>query len=158
MKISNNTKKVIVIGIGGITRAGKSTLRNFLVEKLNPIGVFHVDDYGLGPIKKWDEKIQDYIDDWEDPVAHDLEKMFKDMKELKENAINNLSEKEQEVSFIIAEGFLLYFRKDITDLIDIKISLKMDKEICRERRKNTKFYTSDYYFDEYIWKCYHENK
>lgn len=156
MKISK--KKVIVIGIGGISRAGKSTLRNFLVERINPIGMFHVDDYLISPIKKWDEKIQDYIEDWEDPIGHDLDRMQKEMKALKESAINNLESESQEVKFIIAEGFLIYNRKDIADLIDVKISFVIDKELCRERRKNTKFYGSDYYFDEYIWKYYHLNK
>ena len=33
------------IGIGGISRSGKTTLRNILIEKLNPIEIFHIDDY-----------------------------------------------------------------------------------------------------------------
>jgi uridine kinase len=156
--IKFNKKKVIVIGIGGITRAGKSTLRKFLVERINPIGMFHVDDFLINPIKKWDEKIQEYIEDWEDPVGHDLESMHKEMKALKELAINSLDTESQDVKFMVAEGFLLYNRKEIADLIDVKISFVIDKELCRERRKNTKFYGSDYYFDEYIWRCYHLNK
>jgi len=151
-------KKVIVIGIGGISRSGKSTLRKYLVERINPIGVFHVDDYLISPIKKWDEKIQEYIEDWEDPVAHDLDKMHLEMKALKESAMSNSDKNDIEVKFIIAEGFLLYNRKDISDLIDVKFSYVIEKELCRERRKNTKFYGSDYYFDEYIWKYFHLNK
>ena len=83
--------------------------------------------------------------------------MSNDMKILKESTINNSNDSD-EVKFILAEGFLLYNRKDITDLIDVKISFVIEKELCRYRRKNTKFYGSDYYFDEYIWKCYHSNK
>lgn len=153
-----NKKKLIVIGIGGISRAGKSTLRNFLMQRINPIGMFHVDDYLISPIKKWDEKLQEYVEDWEDPVGHDLDRMLKEMKALKESAINNLDSEVQDIHFIIAEGFLLYNRKEIADLIDVKISFVIDKELCRERRKSTKFYGSDYYFDEYIWRCYHLNK
>jgi uridine kinase len=148
-------KKCLVFGLGGISRAGKSTLRKALTEKIKPDAIFHIDDYLLGPIKKFDSTINDYIEDWEDPCAYDLERFFQELKSKKEELEKDLS---QNSFYILAEGFLLYFRKDIADLIDLKMNFEIEKEVCRKRRKNTKHYVSDYYFDEYIWKCYHENK
>ncbi len=155
----NEKKKLIVIGIGGISRSGKSTLRKTLKNKLNPTAIFHIDEYIISPIKKWDNKIQSEIMDWEDPKCLDLDKFYRDFKNSKEKILNNSkSDYTGETEYIIAEGFLLYFRKDITDLIDIKFSFNIDKELCRERRRNTKDFPSDHYFDEYIWKGYHQNK
>lgn len=147
----------LVIGIGGISRAGKSTLTKALIEELKPIAVFKIDDYLINPIKKFDETIQNYIIDWEDPVVYDLEKFYLELMQKKEE-INSTCHEDKKTKYIIAEGFLLYHRKDITDLLDFKIKLSIDKEICRSRRKNTKHYVSDHYFDEYIWKSFNENK
>ena len=129
-------------------------MANLLKEVLNPIETFGIDDYGIGPIRKFDEKINDYVDDWECPEVVDLEKYYEDLKNLKENTIVN----DNEIKYIVVEGYLLYNRKDISDLIDLKFNYFIDKEIARERRKNTKFYTSDHYFDEYIWDQYFINK
>lgn len=158
IKLENNkesSKKVMIIGIGGISRSGKTTLRNYLEQKLKPVGIFHIDDYGYGPIRKYDENIEDFIDDWEAPEAHNLDKFYLDLKNLKNEIEQNST---QEIKYIIAEGFLLYNRKDITDLIDLKFNFYIDKELARERRKSTKFYHSDYYFNEYIWKLFYINK
>jgi uridine kinase len=59
---------------------------------------------------------------------------------------------------IIAEGFLLYSRKEFVDLIDLKLMLDVDKEVARDRRKRTKQYGSDYYYDEFISKGFIERK
>jgi nicotinamide/nicotinate riboside kinase len=155
---NNKNKKIIVIGIGGISRTGKSTLTNNLKKKLNIINTFHIDNYIISPIKKYDENIKDYIEDWEDPICYNLNKFYEDLKEYKINSINNFINDNNELNYIIAEGFLLYNKKEITELIDIKINYIIDKEIARYRRKSTKYYGSDYYFNEYIWKCYFENK
>lgn len=152
----NNDGKVLVIGIGGISRAGKSTLRNFLINQLNPVGIFHIDDYLISPIKVFDTNINDYIENWEDPIAHNLDKFYEDLKFSKQTAAENGTS--NQIQYIITEGFLLYNRKDISDLIDLKLCFVIEKELCRNRRKSTKFYGSDYYFDEYIWKLYHINK
>jgi uridine kinase len=151
---NNNKGKVIVIGIGGISRSGKTSMTNKLKEVLNPIDIFGIDDYGIGPIRKFDENINDYIDDWESPEVVNLDKYYLDLKNLKENTLV----KDNEIKYILVEGYLLYNREDITNLIDLKFNYFIDKEIARERRKNTKFYNSDYYFDEYIWNQYFINK
>ena len=141
--------KVIVIGFGGVSRAGKSSLVRKIKELLSINESLHIDNYLKSPIQKYDENLKDNINDYEDPIAYDLDKFHKDLI----NIISNTKNK-----FILVEGFLLFSRKDISDLIDIKIILDVDKEIARERRKNTKDYPSDYYFDEYIWKGWNENK
>ena len=138
--------KTIVIGIGGISRSGKSTLIKKLVDHYKLKSFVCFDDYLIGPVTKMDKIVNSYIEDWEDPKGWDIEKYKETLLKLKEkdNDTNDLN-------IILVEGFLIYYRKDISSLIDIKIMLDIDKEVARERRKKSKHYGSDYYFDEYIW-------
>lgn len=144
----NNKRIPLVIGIGGISRAGKTSVTKFISKSFNIHKVVQIDMYLIGPIKKFDESLNDYIEDWEDPLSYDLDKFYNDLK----------FEKENYDGIIIAEGFLLYSKKEFVDLIDIKIWLDVDKETARERRINTKHYGSDFYFNEYIWKGFIERK
>ena len=152
------SKKVLVIGITGISRSGKSTLAKKLAEFYNTKNVLYMDDFLVHKgILKTDNKWKNGtspIADWEDPNCYDIDKFIYKLEELKSNRnyTTNLNN-----NIIIVEGFLLFSRKDVFDLVDYKIYIDIDKEVARERRKSTKFYHSDYYFDEYIWKGFHNN-
>jgi uridine kinase len=148
LNTENYKKKPLVIGIGGISRAGKTSVTKFIAKSFNIQKVIQIDKYLIGPIKKFDENLQDYIEDWEDPICYDLDKFYQDLK----------FEIENYEGVIIAEGFLLFSKKEYVDLIDIKIWLDVNKEVARDRRKRTKHYGSDYYFDDYIWKGFIERK
>ena len=153
----DSNKEVFVIGIGGVSRAGKSSVARYLKKelKIDVDNYFQIDRYLTQPIRKYDSLIEEFIEDWEDPVIYDLSQFYKDLK----NRIEFLNQNSKnEIKIIIAEGFLLYNSQDISDLIDIKILLDIDKEVARSRRKSTKSYPSDYYFDEYIWKGWINNK
>jgi len=144
-------RKTVVVGITGLSRSGKSTLTKKLAEHYKTENIFHMDNFLIHKgIMKNDPNWNSPIADWEDPKCYDMDECKKQIITLKakENLKNNI---------IIVDGFLLFLRKDIADLCDFKIYIEIDKEIARERRKSTKFYHSDYYFDEYIWKCFHSS-
>ena len=146
--ISNNS---VIIGIGGISRAGKSTLISKLAHYYKIEKMVRFDEFLIAPLLKNDYNAQSIIEDWEDPKCYDFDK-FKD---------NLLSIKNEELGvkrIVLVEGFLIYYRKDISNIFDYKILLDVDKELARERRKRTKHYGSDYYYDEYIWKGFQSNK
>jgi len=141
----------IIIGIAGISRSGKTTLSKQLAEYYKIEKILHMDDFLIhkGIIKE-DKNWPEPIKDWEDSACYDLDKFKQTIEDIKKSKnINN--------KIIVVEGFLLYLRKDISDLVDCKIYLEVDKEIARERRKSSKYYHSDYYFDDYIWKVFHES-
>lgn len=138
------------IGIGGISRAGKSTLVKKLCDHYN-LQSIHFDRFLTSPIEKYDQNIQANILDWEDPSCYNIDKFNEQLVQLKNELVRDRR-------IYIVEGFLIYSRKDITDLFNCRVLMDIDKEVARERRKNTKDYPSDYYFDEYIWKGFNERK
>ncbi len=133
----------MIIGIGGISRAGKTTLALKLKEYYMNDGVkiFHLDKYTI----PWNQipKIGKMID-WEDPISINFNKLEQDIIEsLKDNKI------------IIAEGFLIYYHQPIRDLFDIKIYLSISKDIFITRRKRQ--YNEPAWYIEHIWNSYHKN-
>jgi uridine kinase len=142
--------KTFFIGIGGISRAGKSTLVKKLCSIYN-VQSIHFDKFLIAPIEKYDDNIKEIINDWEDPACYNIEKFKEMLSDLKEETI-------REKRIFIVEGFLIYSRRDISDILDCRLLLDVEKEIARDRRKKTKDYPSDYYYDEYIWKGYQQRK
>ncbi len=141
----------LVIGVTGISRSGKSTVTKKLGEYFKTENIISMDSYLIHHgIMKDDPNWKSPIPDWEDPRCYEFDKFKSQVEELKNS-------KEMKNKIIIIEGFLLFMRKDIADLADFKIYIEIEKEVARERRKNTKHYHSDYYFDEYIWKIFHSS-
>jgi uridine kinase len=143
-----NLKKSRVVGICGVSSSGKSTITKKLKNENIFDMVLNVDDYLLKPLLVYDEKLETYIELYDDLKVYDLDKFYTDLNSAK-----------LEYQSILVEGFLLYARQDISDLIDIKIFLKVEKEICKERiRKRNDRNSDDYYFDEYVWKGFYKMK
>ena len=142
--------KTKIIGICGISRAAKTTLRNSLLEYLKnkygkkySIEHFTIDDYYIRPQYVFDKNLQKTIIDDEEPESYDFEEFRNRLKNIKTNNTHDIC---------IVEGFLLYTYEDIEKMIDYKYFLDVDKEICFDRRKRTREYYSDYYLEEYLWK------
>jgi uridine kinase len=141
-------KNNLIIGIGGISSSGKSTLADRLAQTLKADRILRIDEYGTGPIMVYDKTADMVIENHEDISTYNLSLFYSDLAEAKKT-----------YRLTIAEGFLLYDRQDITDLIDIKITLNVDKAVCKERIKGRPHRNAeDYYFDNYVWKLYMEKK
>ena len=148
---------MIIIGIAGISRSGKSTLRRSLIEKLkiNEESVFKIDSYLISkPELTLDKDNNKMIENWELPESYNLEKLYEDLV----NRINQVKEANKN-EIILVEGFLLFTIKKIVDLLDLTFYIKVDKVIALERRRLTKCDDDlDYYFENYIWKYFFINK
>lgn len=87
---------------------------------LDKDNIFHIDHCIKNPIKKYDEKLGDYIEDWEVPIIFDSDRFSDEMNTRIDFSYKN---SKKNVDVIIVEGILLYYRNDISDLIEMKILL-----------------------------------
>ncbi len=87
---NHKNTKPIVIGIGGISRAGKSTITRSIISllKIKEEDKFAIDKYLISPINKYDTEVNETIEDWEDPACYDLDRLYKDFKSHIENCSN----------------------------------------------------------------------
>lgn len=150
--------KKLIVGIGGPSCSGKSFIARMLLQQNNHFVLIHQDDY----YKRQDEipKTPDgSYEDWDCLEAFDMDKMIQDVTLLKEYNEN-----------IIMEGILIFNHPQLLSLIDIKVLLECDYEICSARRKERSyeminkqgiielFNDPEGYFDNVVWKRYMEFK
>lgn len=137
----------MVIGIGGVSRAGKTTLARLLAEELEKedfkVIVLSQDDFAIA--EKLIPKIKDRTN-WEIPESIDFKKYKK--------SIVKASKKAQ---VVIAEGLFAFYDKTVTDLYDKKIFIKIPKKLFVERKETDFRWGSTQepkWYINHIWKAY----
>lgn len=148
-----DSKKVVVIGISGATRSGKTSLASHLFVELG-------DDNckWLCQDKHFMRKViyEQLNGNWEDPRAlnHDayLKKIKQVIEQFKEPNIENESDPPS-TKYVILEGFLLFYDKRLVELLDYKFWLEISKQVCHDRRMNTKPVEEDYFANN-VWPGY----
>ena len=170
----DNHSNVIVIGIGGCSRCGKTLLTRELKnqykniidknsEFTDIISSIHLDKYfDITKINKNIVKTDmgNSYRNWEFPGSLDWDQFYLDIQQ----EIKNINKKIKESPFpdkkgiLIIEGFLLYSplfsndldKYDYLNLFDYYIYICLDKSIAKERRMKTTRVASDYY-DFILW-------
>ena len=170
----DNHSNVIVIGIGGCSRCGKTLLTRELKnqykniidknsEFTDIISSIHLDKYfDISKINKNIVKTDmgNSYRNWEFPGSLDWDQFYLDIQQ----EIKNINKKIKESPFpdkkgiLIIEGFLLYSplfsndldKYDYLNLFDYYIYICLDKSIAKERRMKTTRVASDYY-DFILW-------
>eukprot|EP00029_Vermamoeba_vermiformis_P013513 TRINITY_DN8435_c0_g1_i1.p1 TRINITY_DN8435_c0_g1~~TRINITY_DN8435_c0_g1_i1.p1 ORF type:complete len:293 (-),score=39.64 TRINITY_DN8435_c0_g1_i1:75-953(-) len=156
---------VRIIGIGGSTRSGKTTLSRALFNHYshqNNIAVYHIgQDAYFKTIKPKHSFGTLSFDNWECPEAMDFDQFYNAIVHTKDEAREKIRTNEQyKEAIIIIEGFLLFHEERITNLLDVKYFLAIPKQLCHERRlkANTKWKFPEPHFEEYfallIWPGY----
>ena len=116
-----NLLKPVCIGIGGVSRSGKTFLSNLLHSAIRDSVVIHQDTFI--PAEQDIPKIKDHID-WERPEAIDWVSFRKAI----ETAINS-------GKTVIVEGLFAFHNKEINKFYDktVFITLRWDEFILRKR-------------------------
>uniref|UniRef100_A0A3B4XBH8 Nicotinamide riboside kinase 2 n=1 Tax=Seriola lalandi dorsalis TaxID=1841481 RepID=A0A3B4XBH8_SERLL len=137
-----------IIGIGGVTNGGKTTLTNRLLKTLPNCCVVHQDDFFKKPDQI--EVGEDGFRQWDVIAALDMEAMINTVKGWQENPVKfarshgvSLSPEAEEsdseekgIHFLIIEGFLIYNYKPLIDVYDKCFYISIPYEECKKRRRS----------------------
>ena len=167
----NKNENIIIIGICGCSRCGKTKLTKELIQQyinLNQLNIDAYIPYSSIHLDKYfnREKISKNLiktskghtyRNWEFPGALDWDDFLiainKQIKEMSENI------KDNKKGILIIEGYLLFspeFEKykaevnNYLNILDYYIYICLDKSIAKERRMKTTKVGNDYY-DEILW-------
>lgn len=131
------------IGIGGVSRAGKTTLAEY-ISNLYPKKkalLISMDDYVLD--EKNIPRIKDRID-WETPASVDYERIRQTIEE-------NINK----YDLIITEGILIFYSDEVNRLFNKRIFIDIPKSLFYIRRHSDKRWGEEpkWYID-YVWDSY----
>jgi len=133
----------MVIGIGGVSNAGKTTLANSLKKYLEPLRVIVLcqDDYA-SPIAEI-PSINGHVD-WERPESINLAKYY-----------NHIIEAQQHYDIVIAEGLFAFCDEHINSHYEKRIFLTIDKQTFWERKlKDFRWGKEPEWYMEHIWQSH----
>ncbi|XP_028856607.1 muscle-specific beta 1 integrin binding protein [Denticeps clupeoides] len=162
-----------IIGIGGITNGGKTTLTDRLVKVLPNCCVVHQDDFFKPPDQI--EVGEDGYKQWDVITSLDMEAMVNTIRGWTENPVkfarshgmpvsasSDDEDEEGQVHILIVEGFLLYNHKPLTDFFNKCYYITIPYEECKQRRSSRQYTVPDPpgLFDGHVWPMYlkHRNE
>ncbi|XP_063772830.1 nicotinamide riboside kinase 1 isoform X1 [Pseudophryne corroboree] len=159
--------RTFIVGIGGVTNGGKTTLANKLLKILPNCSVISQDDYFKPEAEvATDERGFKQFDVLE---ALEMESMMSTILSwiTQHNEIvvvsedSNVPDKgENTIHFLIVEGFLLYQYKNLDKLFNRRYFLTVPYEECKRRRSTRVYEPPDPpgYFDGHVWPMYIKHK
>ncbi|XP_013858082.1 nicotinamide riboside kinase 1 [Austrofundulus limnaeus] len=159
--------KRLVVGIGGITNGGKSTLSQSLHQLIPNSFIIAQDSYFkddfILPVDSKGFKQYDTLD------ALHMDKMMMDVDSwradpnlfLRQRGRNiTPSSNNSEIFVLIVEGFLIFNYRPLNQLFDKRYLLEIPYEVCKRRRSSRIYNPPDPpgYFDGYVWPMYLKNR
>jgi len=132
-----------IIGIGGVSRAGKTSLAQRIREWFNDdkVKILHQDDF-IVP-KSEMPMVKGQID-WERPESIDFNSFREEILKEQEN-----------YDYIIAEGLMVYGNPDVYQLFDKKIFIEISKETFLNRKTlDNRWANEPEWYIEHIWESH----
>ncbi|XP_052404063.1 nicotinamide riboside kinase 1 [Carassius gibelio] len=158
----------LILGIGGMTNGGKTTLSKSLQELLQNSCVISQDNFfkddSVVPVDVNGFKQYDTLD------ALHMDRMMADTGLWQEDphsfmtsrglAVKSTASEPSNVFILIVEGFLIFNHKPLNSLFNKRYFLQIPYETCRERRSSRVYVPPDPpgYFDGYVWPMYLKNR
>ncbi|KAJ1206782.1 hypothetical protein NDU88_002180 [Pleurodeles waltl] len=161
--------KTFVIGIGGVTNGGKTTLAKRLHTELPNCSMISQDDYfkpdSEVAVDENGFKQYDVLDALNMEVM--MARVYSWIKQPR-NTLNSTEEYEKsqnilgtkdDIHVLIVEGFLLYNYRPLNDVFNRRYFLTVPYEECKRRRSTRVYVPPDPpgYFDGHVWPMYLKN-
>ena len=135
-----------IIGIGGVSRAGKTSLAQRISDWLvdENVKILHQDDYVV-PNNEM-PLVKGQID-WEKPESLDFVTFRKEILKAQEK-----------YDYIIAEGLMVYNQAEVFELFDKKIFIEISKETFLSRKTlDSRWENEPKWYIEHIWDSHFVN-
>lgn len=131
----------MIIGIGGVSRAGKTSLALKIKEWLgnSDVCILHQDEF-IQPLDQM-PKVEGHID-WEHPNSIDWKALIDRVKVEKE--MNK---------YVVVEGLMVFWSKELLSLMDKKIYLTISKKAFLSRKTlDNRWGNEPVWYIEHIWE------
>ncbi|XP_025940169.1 nicotinamide riboside kinase 1 [Apteryx mantelli] len=158
--------KVLVIGLGGVTNGGKTTLAEKLKKILPNCDIISQDDFfkpesevetDQRGFKLYDVLDALYMDEMVKSIRSWMNSPASSCVLTEESQTTCISPKNTEdIYILIVEGFLLYNYESLNELWDRRYFLTLPYEECKRRRSTRVYQPADTpgYFDGHVWPMY----
>ncbi|XP_048197943.1 nicotinamide riboside kinase 2 [Perognathus longimembris pacificus] len=157
--------KTVIVGIGGVTNGGKTTLTNRLSTALPNCCVIHQDDF----FKPQDQIAvgEDGFKQWDVLESLDMAAMLSTVKAWLQNPQKfarahgvTIQPGASDTHILLLEGFLIYSYKPLLDVYTRRYFLTVPYEESKRRRSTRKYTVPDPpgLFDGHVWPMYQKYK
>jgi len=139
---SISTKMGLVVGISGVSRAGKSTLSKRLTNRLHDwkIIILDMDDFVFP--KNEMPRINEEAD-WETPESVDYVRLS-----------DRINEVNAGFDLVIVEWILIFYDETLNSLFDKKLFIEIPYETFLERKRNDRRWNEPEWYIQHIWDSY----
>uniref|UniRef100_A0A665TAT3 Nicotinamide riboside kinase 1 n=1 Tax=Echeneis naucrates TaxID=173247 RepID=A0A665TAT3_ECHNA len=156
--------KTLVVGVGGMTNGGKSTLSNSLHQKIPNSCIIAQDSYfklihmvALSAVQVIDALHMDMMMSDINSLRRDPESFLRQQCQKLEPTTMTVN---TEVIVLIVEGFLIFNYRPLNEIFDRRYFLEIPYDVCK-RRRSLRMYTPPDppgYFDGHVWPMYLKNR